>query len=104
MSKHITMEMWSEAGSFDRIAIAGDTADEDVAMDFLNSMPPIILGRDYYGISFFQNSEPYSHELTGNGKFMAPTYSTFEKKDGVWHYLGNCFRGERTDRTEKTCR
>lgn len=99
MNKHVTMKMWEEAGSFDRIAKAGDTVDDLIAMEFMNSMPPILLGRDEDGISFFQNSEPYSHELTDNGKFYAPTYGTFERKDGKWYYLGNCFRGERKDRT-----
>ena len=101
MSKHITMQMWAEAGSFDRIARPGDTVDEDVAMDFLNSMPPLTMSRSDNGVSFFQNSEPYSHEKTDSGKFYAPTYSTFERKDGVWYYLGNCFRGEKTDRTRR---
>lgn len=99
MSKHITMKMWADAGSFDRIAKAGDTVDEDVAMEFLNGMPPLALSKDDNGICFFQNSEPYSHEKTDGGKFYAPTFSTFEKKDGKWYYLGNCFRGERKDRT-----
>ena len=30
-SKHITMEMWAEAGSFDMIAEPGDTVDEEIA-------------------------------------------------------------------------
>lgn len=56
MGKHITIKMCVDEGSFDRIAEAGDTVDDEVAMDFLNSMPPINLGRDDYGISFFQNN------------------------------------------------
>lgn len=99
MGKHVTMKMWEDAGAFGRIAKAGDTVDEEIAMQFLNCAPPFIFGRDEDGISFFQSSEPYSHEKTDSGKFYAPTYSTFERKNGMWYYHGNCFRGERKDRT-----
>lgn len=89
-SKHITMQMWT--GSFDSIANPGDTVDNEIAMHFLNSLPPLV----HYS-HYFQVSEPYSHEIdTSKGK-LAPTYPTFRKVDGVWMYLGNCFKGKDTN-------
>ena len=87
MSKHITMEMWSEAGSFDNIAVPGDTVDDEIAMHFLNCLPPVTMKTDY-----FQCGEPVSDVLTDKG-WYAPTYSTFIRKKGVWTYYGNCLKG-----------
>jgi len=91
--KHITMQMWAEAGSFDRIAKAGDSVDEEIVEQFRNSLPPIANGKEY-----MQAGGPYSHVLVKKLHAYAPTYATFKKyvmpthPEGVWVYMGNCFR------------
>lgn len=97
MSKHITMEMWAEAGSFEKIAEPGDTVDEEIADHFLNVLPPLVQKEGY-----FQCSEPYSHVKTDDGKFYAPTYTTFRKnREGKWVFIGNCFRNGTVDKTKE---
>lgn len=94
MKKHITKEMWT--GSFDKIANPGDSVDEEIAMHFLNCVPPLVHRAEY-----FQCSEPYSHiPDPGSNGLLRGTYATFAMIDGVWHYLGNCFRGGREDKTD----
>lgn len=94
MAKHITMEMWT--GSFDKIASPGDSVDEEIAMHFLNCVPPLV-----YRAGYFQCSEPYSHiPDPENGGMLRGTYATFAMLDGGWHYLGNCFKGCREDKTD----
>lgn len=114
MSKHITMEDWT--GSFDKIASPGDTVDEEIAMHFLNCLPPLVQRRDY-----FQCSEPvydaerivYEHskpdpetgcsEAKSICKMPYQTFTTFYKNtEGVWVYAGNCFKGESVHREPLT--
>lgn len=85
--KHVTMEMWAEAGSFDKAANPGDTVDESIVEHFVNCLPPLVLRSDY-----FQCSEPVKHCFDKERNWYAPAYATFIKKDGVWVYAGECFR------------
>lgn len=99
--KHITMQMWSEAGSFDRIANAGDTVDNEIVEQFRNSLPPIVDGE-----AFMQAGGAYDNILIKDLGVYAPIYTTFEKRpavsntDGLWVYVGNCLRGTREDCTK----
>lgn len=101
---HITMQMWAEAGSFDRIAKAGDSVDEEIVEQFRNSLPPICNGKE-----FMQAGGAYSHILVKDLGVYAPTYATFKKyilpetnPEGVWVYMGNCLRHDTRDCTNLT--
>ena len=100
---HITMEMWAEAGSFDRVAKAGDSVDDVIVEQFRNALPPV-----YNGENFMQAGGAYSHILVKDLGVYAPTYATFKRyvmpthPDGIWVYLGNCLRNDTTDCTNLT--
>lgn len=88
--KHITMKMWEEAGSFDRVAVPGDIVDEEIVEEMMNNVPPL-----YYHSSYRQCGEPANHCKVPERDWYAPTYTTFKKNtDGVWVYVGECFKGE----------
>lgn len=97
---HITMQMWAEAGSFDRIAKAGNSVDDEIVEQFRNALPPI-----YNGENLLQAGDAYSHILVEELGVYAPTYATFKRcvmpshPDGIWVYMGNCLRGETRDCT-----
>ena len=76
----ITRENWPEDWS--RVPDVTEIA-EEVYDHFLNVLPPLC----WHG-SYFQCSEPYTHE---NGK---PMFLTFGKKDGRCYYLGIHFYGQ----------
>lgn len=79
-------------------AKAGDYVDAAVVMDAMDCLPPASMR-----LSCAQLGEPYSHrEDPDNGKWRA-TYATFRCvsggwADGVWEYVGHCFRGETVER------
>lgn len=98
MGKHITMETWPRELSFDRFAEPGDTVDAEIAMNFLNSVPPVSFSYGYFqsGGACYDAFDPKTNRTR-------PTYSTFGQKgdlDGYyeegkpWTYLGCCFKGE----------
>lgn len=90
MNKHITMEMWEEAISFDKIAVPGDTVDEEIVDEMLNSVPSLFCYSKYR-----QCGEPVEHCQIPYSKLCAPVYTTFKmRSDGKWVYIGNCFKGE----------
>lgn len=98
---HITMQMWTEAGSFNHIAKAGDTVDDEIVEQFRNSLPPIVNGGE-----FMQAGGPFAHIFIKEIDTYAPLYATFKKceaselhPNGVWVYLGNCLRYKTKDRT-----
>lgn len=98
---HITMQMWTEAGSFDRIAKAGDTVDDEIVEQFRNSLPPVANGKMY-----MQAGGAYADIFIKELNTYAPLYATFKKREpseqhptGIWVYLGNCLRYETEDRT-----
>ena len=89
MRKHITMEILEKAGSFDKAAEPGDTVDEEIAMHFLNCVPPTSQTAGY-----IQCGEPFDHIYDDEkGRYRA-TYATFAMVSGKWVYCGNCFKGE----------
>lgn len=98
---HITMQMWAEAGSFDRIAKAGDSVDDEIVEQFRNSLPPIVNGGE-----FMQAGGAYADIFIKELDTYAPLYATFKKcvtpthPEGIWVYLGNCLRGKQEDLTE----
>ena len=71
---HIIMQMWAEAGSFDRIAKAGNSVDEEIVEQFRNALPPI-----YNGENLLQADGAYSHILVEELGVYAPTYATFKR-------------------------
>lgn len=84
----ITMEEWESAGSFDLCASPGDAVEEAIVDEFMNCVPPATLRRD-----LMQCGEPHDSrqdQKTGRHRL---TYTTFEKRDGIWYYCGNCFIG-----------
>lgn len=94
--KHITMKMWERAGSFDKIANPGDTVDEEIVEQFMNCLPPL-----YYWSTYRQCGEPTKHcKVPGHNDLYAPTYTTFKKIDGVWVYVGDCFKGKSEHQTD----
>ncbi|MBQ7818485.1 MAG: hypothetical protein IJ341_02190 [Bacteroidales bacterium] len=97
MSKHITMKMWEEAGSFDRVAVPGDTVDEEIVEEMMNNVPPL-----YYHSAYRQCGEPADHRKDVEHGWYAPVYTTFKKNsDGVWIYVGECFKGESEHQSNK---
>lgn len=94
--KHITMQLWEKAGSFDKIASPGDTVDEEIVELFMNCIPPL-----YYQSDYRQCGEPVKHcRLPENDSLYAPTYMTFKRIDGVWVFVGDCFRGKSEHQTD----
>ena len=89
MSKHITMKMWSEAGSFDKAASPGDTVDEEIVMQFLNCVPPATQKP-----GLIQCGEPFYHLYDPDKGAYRATYATFAMAADKWVYCGNCFKGE----------
>lgn len=86
-----TMDGWHASGlNFDEYCKPGDEVSEDIVEYFINVLPPITLWA-----TLVQAGEPHSHEPT-SGPFglLAPTYTTFRKQDGHWHYRGACFKGQ----------
>lgn len=86
MSKHVTMEMWTN--NFQDVAEVGDSVDESIVDEFANCVPPA-----WYSSGLVQCGEPYSHEKDEKSGNFRPTYVTFLKEDGKWIYKGHCFRG-----------
>ena len=93
--KHITMQMWADAGSFDKVANPGDTVDEEIVEQFMGCVPPL-----YYHSTYKQCGEPVSHCKVPGHDWYAPTYATFKKIDGVWVYVGDCFKGKSEHQTD----
>lgn len=76
-----TYENWK--GDLGEYLQVGDYTDEEMAMYFLNVMPPA-----YQASDLIQIGEPYSHV---NGK---ATYATIAKDAYGWQFCGHCHRGE----------
>ena len=90
-----SMEDWENSGlrSFNEYFIPGDKVTEDVYDNFLDIMPPATMRRN-----LLQVGEPAAHEKDPEtGKYRA-TYLTFERVNGEWYYVGECFIGETTNR------
>ena len=81
----ITKENWPEAWSQ---VPAWTEVSEEVYGHFFNVLPP----RNWTG-SYFQCSEPYSHDEKYPGGPLCGRYLTFVKKDGRCWYLGIQFAG-----------
>lgn len=96
--KHITMQMWADAGSFEKVARPGDSVDEEIVEQFRNSVPPMFNGRTY-----MQAGEPVAHVLSKELKLYAPVYTTFlyDENESLWRYIGDCFRHEKIPPEEK---
>lgn len=88
----ITMEMWREAKYFSNVAKAGDEVEKAIVDEFANCVRPNVRGADYV-----QCGEAYSMELDEKTGRMKETYSTFERRDGKWYFVGNCFMGENVE-------
>ena len=74
----ITKDTWPESWA---AVPAWTEVDEDIYYHFLNVLPPLV----WVG-SYFQVSEPYSHEVVGDR--WRGRYLTFIKKDGKCWFLG----------------
>lgn len=85
---------WYESGlrTFEEYFVPGDMVTEDVVDYFVNVMPPRTMNA--YCV---QAGEPYSHEKDKHGDYK-PTYITFHKISGDWHFVGYCFAGEIANR------
>ena len=87
---------WEESGLdlFEFLRV-GDEVDYDLVDYMRNELPPLT---DYSNL--FQTSEPYSHEVTDDGR-VKPTFITFHRDSNRrWHYCGVCFRGEHENRAD----
>ena len=81
----ITKTNWPENWS---VIPAWTEISDDVYDHFLNVLPPI----NWVG-SYFQCSEPYTHEEKHPGSGLFGKYLTFVKKDGKCWFLGIQFAG-----------
>lgn len=70
-------------GNLDEYLEVGDYVDEEMAMYFLNVLPPATQRSD-----LIQIGEPHSHVN------FHPTYATLEKDEHGWRYCGHCHLGE----------
>lgn len=88
-----TLEGWRTSGLDlgDYLAI-GDEVDEALYDEQMGCVPPHAMRE-----SCSQVGEPYSETQAENGKLQA-TWTTFCKKGGKWHYVGQCFSGETVSR------
>lgn len=89
-----TFDEWTESGAldFDSYVGLGDEVDEEIVNNFLELLPPAC-----HSSRLMQMGEPNEHLPDEKGNFL-PTYMTFEKTDGKWHYRGYCFHCETKNR------
>lgn len=92
-----TRSGWHESGvgSFGDYVQPGDEVDEEFVEYFVNALPPTTYRGD-----LVQGGEPHSDAQDTAGRWR-PTYPTFSKIDGVWHFTGYCFEGGRENRVER---
>jgi len=88
MSKLVTMKMWEEAGDFSKIAEPGDTVEESIVEQFMNSVPPVSLKPGY-----LQAGEPYD-TVQDENEIWRHTYTTFVQTNDGWVFSGYCFKGK----------
>lgn len=82
-----TMKDWEKDGAFS--AAVGQVVSNDVFNEMLNCVPPA-----YYGGGLMQVGEPISTDK----ETYKSLFSTFEKRGGVWVYVGCCLYGENKNR------
>lgn len=72
-----TREGWE--GSLDDYLALGDQVDEDMAMYFLEVLPPA-----FFSSMLVQIGEPADHRGAGD----RPRYDTVQRSGGLWYYTG----------------
>lgn len=73
-------------GDLSKFLRVGDLVDEGFVDHFLNTLPPLTLGK------IIQMGEPFN-QVDGKA-----TYPTLERTAEGWMYMGNCFRGKTESR------
>lgn len=91
-----TKAAWYASGlpTFEDFFDVGDTVDDELVQDMVDSVPPV-LWRD----SCTQIGEAYSSEYDEDRQRHRDTYITFHKAaTGRWVFDGYCFKGENKNR------
>ena len=86
-----SLKSWYESGlpTFEDYFRPGDTVEEDIVENLVNSVPPRTLRSDCT-----QAGEPYSIARGADGRYR-DTYTTFHRiEGGLWKYDGECFSGK----------
>ena len=85
--KKYTMQDWEKDGIFN--AVPGQPVENAVFSEMLNCVPPA-----YYGGGLMQVGEPISTDK----ETYKSLFSTFERRGGVWFYVGTCLYGKTENR------